>query len=462
MAVRRTESSYLQAARERVVVFDGAMGTNLQLPELTADDFGGPDLEGCNELLVRHPARRRRPGPPVVLRGRLRRGRDRHLRRLRPGAGRVRPGPTGSASSTWPPPRSPGRPPTTTRPPDQPRWVAGSIGPGTKFPTLGQIRYADLRDAYEEQAAGPHRGRRRPDHHRDGLRPPPGQGGHQRRPPGHGGGPASRLPIQVQVTIELTGTHAPGHRGRRRPRRPRGHGRRRDRPQLRHRPGRDVRAAPPPDRPRADARVVPAQRRPARRWSTGKMHYDLDARPARRVPPPVRHRARRVSVIGGCCGTTPDHLRAVVEACADLTPGRTPARARAGRGLDLHPRPLRPGHARSWWWASAPTPTARRSSARPCSRPTGTPAWPWPRSRSRRARHVIDVCVDYTGADGVADMERGRLAASPPSPPLPLMVDSTEAPVVETALSWIGGRAVINSVNLEEGDGAGHPPRLRS
>ncbi|MGH3579846.1 MAG: homocysteine S-methyltransferase family protein, partial [Mycobacterium sp.] len=45
-------SSYLQAASERVVIFDGAMGTNLQLAELTADDFGGPDLEGCNELLV--------------------------------------------------------------------------------------------------------------------------------------------------------------------------------------------------------------------------------------------------------------------------------------------------------------------------------------------------------------------------------------------------------------------------
>src|ERR1700676_5767478 len=45
-------SSYLDATTRRVVVFDGAMGTNLQLAELTADDFGGPDLEGCNEMLV--------------------------------------------------------------------------------------------------------------------------------------------------------------------------------------------------------------------------------------------------------------------------------------------------------------------------------------------------------------------------------------------------------------------------
>src|SRR3974377_1045905 len=52
MAVPLSESSYLRAVAERVVIFDGAMGTNLQLAGLTADDFGGPDLEGCNELLV--------------------------------------------------------------------------------------------------------------------------------------------------------------------------------------------------------------------------------------------------------------------------------------------------------------------------------------------------------------------------------------------------------------------------
>jgi 5-methyltetrahydrofolate--homocysteine methyltransferase len=68
--------------------------------------------------------------------------------------------------------------------------------------------------------------------------------------------------------------------------------------------------------------------------------------------------------------------------------------------------------------------------------------------------HLIDVCVDYTGADGVSDMEEVASRFATQST-VPLMVDSTEAPVVETALSWIGGRAVINSVNLEEGDGPG-------
>jgi 5-methyltetrahydrofolate--homocysteine methyltransferase len=72
----------------------------------------------------------------------------------------------------------------------------------------------------------------------------------------------------------------------------------------------------------------------------------------------------------------------------------------------------------------------------------------------KEGSHLIDVCVDYTGADGVADMEQvaSRFATQSTAP---LMVDSTEAPVIETALSWIGGRAVINSVNLEEGDAVG-------
>ena len=145
-------SSYLRAASERVVVFDGAMGTNLQLADLTADDFGGPDLEGCNELLVVS-------RPDVV--DRVHRsffevgcdvvetdtfgafapvlaeyGQAHRVRELNLAAAALARGAADDFST-----------------PDRPRWVAGSIGPGTKFPTLGQIRYADLRDAYQEQAS---------------------------------------------------------------------------------------------------------------------------------------------------------------------------------------------------------------------------------------------------------------------------------------------------------------------
>ena len=72
----------------------------------------------------------------------------------------------------------------------------------------------------------------------------------------------------------------------------------------------------------------------------------------------------------------------------------------------------------------------------------------------RAGSHVLDVCVDYTGADGVADMTEVASRFATQST-LPLMVDSTEAPVIERALEHIAGKPIINSVNLEEGDGAG-------
>src|SRR5580658_7057945 len=147
------KSTYLQALRERVVIFDGAMGTNLQILGLSADDFGGAELEGCNEILIDS-----RPdlisqvhrsffevGCDVVETGTFGSSavvlaeygladRARHLSRA--GAEIAR-----SVAAEF----------STA---ERPRWVAGSMGPGTKFPTLGQIPYADLRDAYQEQALG--------------------------------------------------------------------------------------------------------------------------------------------------------------------------------------------------------------------------------------------------------------------------------------------------------------------
>src|SRR2546423_1588066 len=141
-------SSYLDAARQRVVVYDGATGTNLQLRELNTDDFGGPAFEGCNEILVDT-----RPDVsadlhrsffevgvdvvetdsfgaiPTVLAeyGIAERAHELSFKSARI-AREVADGYGG--------------------------WVAGSMGPGTKFASLGQIRFADLRDAYEVQARG--------------------------------------------------------------------------------------------------------------------------------------------------------------------------------------------------------------------------------------------------------------------------------------------------------------------
>ena len=449
MAAQRTASSYLQAARERVVVFDGAMGTNLQVQELTADDFGGPDLEGCNEILVVT-----RPDAvdkvhrsffevgcdvvetdtfgafaPVLAEYGLS-DRVRELNLAAVGIARQ----AADDYST----------------PDKPRWVAGSIGPGTKFPTLGQIRYADLRDAYDEQCDALIEGGADLiiiETVFDLLQAKAAINGARRSMRRAG----VQLPIQCQVTIELTGTMLPGTEvgaalvalqamdvdviglncatGPSEMFEP-----------LRHLTGHA--GTPVSCLPNAGLPSV----------VDGKMHYDLEAHQLAEY-----HRQfvseLGVSVIGGCCGTTPEYLKAVVDACADLTPAvRQPEPEEGAASIYTHV----PFTQDSSFLVVGERTNANGSKK---FRESMLEAdWDtcvaMAKEQVKEGSHVIDVCVDYTGADGVADMEEiaSRFATQST---VPLMVDSTEAPVIETALSWIGGRAVINSVNLEEGDGEG-------
>ncbi len=182
-----------------------------------------------------HPAGRGRRPAPVVPRRRLRRGGDQQLRVPALGPGRVRPGRRGPGS--WPPPRpaSPGsRRPAGAGGPTPEGWVAGSLGPGTKIASLGQITFAEQRDGYQEAAAGLARGRRRPVRHRDRPGSPAGQGGHHRLPAGHGRG-RPRRPHPGSGDHRDHRPHADGHRDRRRPHHPRRPAPGRHRPQLRHR-----------------------------------------------------------------------------------------------------------------------------------------------------------------------------------------------------------------------------------
>ncbi len=449
MADHPVESSYLQAVAERVVVFDGAMGTNLQLAELTADDFGGPDLEGCNEILVVT-----RPDAveqvhrsfyevgcdvvetdtfgafaPVLAEY----GLGHRVRELNLAAVRL----ARNAAEEF----------TTA---DRPRWVAGSIGPGTKFPTLGQTRYADLRDAYEEQAGALIEGGADlilVETVFDLLQAKAAINGARRAMKGAG----VRLPIQCQVTIELTGTMLPGTEigaalvalqamdvdviglncatGPSEMFEP-----------LRHLTGHAT--IPVSCLPNAGLPSV----------VDGAMHYDLE-------PHQLAEYHRQfvselgVSVIGGCCGTTPAHLAAVVEACADLTPAaRAPEREEGAASIYTHV----PFTQDSSFLVVGERTNANGSKKfrEAMLEADWDTCVAMAKEQVKEGSHLIDVCVDYTGADGVADMDEvaSRFATQSTAP---LMVDSTEAPVVETALSWIGGRAVINSVNLEEGDEVG-------
>ena len=184
----------------------------------------------------------------------------------------------------------------------------------------------------------------------------------------------------------------------------------------------------------------------------GKMHYDLSPE-ALAEHLSIFVRELGVSVIGGCCGTTPEHLAKVVAACANLEPAhRSPVHEPSGASLYT---------TAAFEQEASFLVIGERTNANGSKRfREAMLAGDWDTTvamahdQAREGAHMLDVCVDYTGADGVLDMtEVARRFATQSS--IPLVIDTTEAPVVEAALQWIGGRPVLNSVNLEDGDATG-------
>ena len=160
-----------------------------------------------------------------------------------------------------------------------------------------------------------------------------------------------------------------------------------------------------------------------------------------------------VTAIGGCCGTTPEHLAAVVERCADAAPAeRTPVHEPAAASIYTSV----PFRQDTSFLVVGERTNANGSKAfrEAMLEADWDTCVAMAQDQVREGSHLIDVCVDYTGADGVADMTEvaSRLCTQST---VPMMVDSTEGPVVRAALEWIGGRPILNSVNLEEGDEPG-------
>ena len=448
LRLRPDDAPYLEALSHGLVVFDGATGTNLQLADLSADDFGGPALEGCNEVLC---ATR----PEVVERL--------HRSFLDVGVDAIETNSFGGFSVVLAEYGIADRArelATTSatiarRVADEyaaagsPRFVGGSMGPGTKFPSLGQIRFDDLSASYEELALGLLEGGVDllvVETQYDLLGAKAAITAAHRAMARHG----RRVPIQAQVTIELTGRMLPGT---------------------------EIAAAITslvpmgvdvlglncatgpvemyePLRYLADASPLPISCVPNAGLPSvvdGSMHYDLTAEEL------AEHLTRfvvefGVRAVGGCCGTTPAYLAAVVEALRGVEPGQRTGVIEPAAASIYTSVPFR--QDRSVLLVGERTNANGSKRFREAMlREEWDTCVAMARDQIKEGAHVLDVCVDYTGADGVADMDAlmARLATQSS---VPLMVDTTEAPVARAALTWIGGRALLNSVNLEEGDGA--------
>ena len=430
---------------DRVVVADGAMGTMLQASDATLDDFDGH--EGCNEILnVTRPDIVR-----AVHEGYLEAGVD-CVTTNTFGANLSNPGEYGlsgriaelseagariarEAAGQW---SAPGRP----------RWVLGSIGPGTKLPTLGHARFADLRDAYQLGAAGLISGGADAiiiETSQDLLQAKAAIIGARRAMTAAG----TELPLIAQVTIETTGAMLLGS---------------------------EIGAALTALEPLGitliglNCATGPGEMSEHLRYLAAHSRIPLSCMPNAGLPVLTSDGARYplspsqladahasfteqfgLALVGGCCGTTPEHLAAVV--------GRLRGRPVAPR----RPRP-EPGVASLYQHVPFRQDTSflaigERTNA------NGSKAFRealiegrWDdcveiaRAQTRDGAHLLDLCVDYVGRDGPADMAEvaGRLATAAT---LPLVIDSTEPDVIQTGLELLAGRAVVNSVNYEDGDG---------
>ncbi len=441
---------FLDLVDERVVVYDGAFGTYVQtLDGLTADDFGGDEFEGCNEILT--------VTRPDVIRGLhegyFAVGAD-VTETATFGAFGVPLGEYGIADRAYElnvaGARLAKEVAADFATDGSPRFVAGSIGPGTKMPTLGHIAYAALRDDYEIQARGLLDGGVDLfliETQIDLLGLKAAVNGCKRAMKTAG----RQIPIQAQVTIELTGTMLPGTEI-----------------------GAALAAIDPlgvdivglncatgpgemsehlrylSQHSRMPISAIPNAGLPS--VVDGKMHYDL-------TPEGLLEAQKRfitefgVQVIGGCCGTNTEHIRLMAEHCKDLTP--------KARSADHQPGATSIYSFTSIEQDASVLLIGERTNA------NGSKAFreamvdgDWDstvkmlKDQVAGGAHVIDLCVDYVGRDGNIDMAEVASRFSTQST-APLMIDSTEADVVETALQHLGGRAILNSVNLEDGDAPG-------
>ena len=435
-------TDYIDTLARRVLVFDGATGTWLQTQGLTADDFGGPDLEGCNEIL-------NATRPDVIE--------SLHRAYLDVGAGIVETNTFGAfgvplgeydiADRAYELAAAGASIARHVADEYDERFVAGSMGPGTKFPTLGQITYADLRDQYEIEAAGLIDGGSDLliiETQFDLLSVKAAINGARRAMRSSG----RELPLQAQVTIELTGRMLPGTEigaalaaiealgadvigincatG----------------PVEMYEPVRYLtRHATVP------VSVIPNAGLPS--VVDGQMHYDLGAQDvARHLTSFVEEYG--VSIVGGCCGTTPDYIATLVDAVG----GRAPA--------DRHPTRISavtstyssvPLHQDTSFLIIGERTNANGSKAFREAMLAGDldTCVTIGEDQVAEGAHLVDLCVDYVGRDGAGDID---LLAQRFSTDIvaPVVIDSTEPEVMQAALERLGGRCVLNSANLESGD----------
>src|SRR5918911_1680307 len=439
-------SNLLETLKERIVVFDGAMGTNLQAQNLTVDDFGGPQFEGCPEYLLISK-------PEAIEKV--------HTAFFDVGCDVIETNSFGGTSVVLAEYQIPHMAyelnfkaaelakrianDYSTR--EKPRWVAGSMGPGTKLPTLGHITYRDLKAAYSEQVRGLFDGGVDMfivENCQDLLQTKTALAAIFE----HFEQVKRRIPVIAQVTIEIFGTMLNGT---------------------------EINAALtalepfPIDVIGMNCGTGPQNMTEHIRYLCENAPLFVSVLPNAGLPEvrdgaqfygetpesfmaQITHFAKDfgVNIVGGCCGTRPAHLKAVVEAMQNVSPKERNARLIPSVSSIYIQQPY--VQDTSFLIVGE---RVNASGSKKMRDLLNAEDWDGlvslARGQEREGAHILDVNVDYVGRDGVKDMHElaSRLVTNIK---IPLMLDSTEWQKMEAGLEHAGGKSILNSTNYEDGE----------
>jgi 5-methyltetrahydrofolate--homocysteine methyltransferase len=454
--------AHLHSPQRPVIVFDGAMGTSLQSQNLTAADFGGPEYEGCNEYLVE-------TKPEAVAQV--------HRAFLEAGADVIETDTFGGTALVLAEYDLADRAYDLNRQaaalakqvaaefstPEKPRFVAGSMGPGTKLPTLGHIDFDSLQAAYIEQANGLIDGGADlllVETCQDVLQIKAALTAIEQIFEERG----ERLPLMVSVTMEVMGTMLVGTEI-----------------------GAVLSILEPfnIDILGLNCATGPEQMKEHIKYLSEQSPFVVSCIPNAGLPENVGGQAHYrltpmelrmallhfvedlgVQIIGGCCGTRPAHIQQLAELSQDLTPKARPVRI-APLETGLRQRRDRLNYVPAAASIYSPQPydqdnsfliigeRLNASGSKKCRDLLNAEDWDGlvslAKNQVREGAHILDVNVDYVGRDGEKDMHElvSRLVNNVT---LPLMLDSTEWTKMEAGLKVAGGKCLLNSTNYEDGE----------
>ena len=446
--------TYLNRDEKPLIIFDGGTGTSFQNLNLTADDFGGKELEGCNENLVLS-------SPRVVEKV--------HNSFLEAGCHVIETNTFGASSIVLDEysiankayeinknaaiiaKKAAAKYSTI----DKPRFVAGSIGPTTKLPTLGHIDFDELKESYKEQIYG------LIDGGVDLLLIETCQDVLQIK----SALLASKeildsknidIPVMVSITMETTGTMLVGS---------------------------DIASALTILEPfnidilGLNCATGPEQMKEHIKYLSENSPFAISCIPNAGLPEniggvahyrlkPIELKMQlmnfiydfNVQLIGGCCGTTPEHIKYLSSIIDEIIYNESSNKKGKNNSSGFIPSASSIYNSVPYKQDNSILIVGERlnaSGSKKVRELLNNDDWDGlvsiAKQQQKENAHVLDVNVDYVGRDGVKDMKEitSRLVTNIN---LPLMIDSTDADKMESGLKSAGGKCIINSTNYEDGD----------